>query len=207
MALVKRKAEAEQSQPVDAGNTALDTLSTQLHSPEAMLRRQAARTLASMPEAIGLLCKHLQTEMSASVRSIIFTGLITHSSSVAVEGLLPYLGSEDVSLRNGAIEALQKMPLVVAPYMDQVLADPDSDVRILAVNVLGLLNHPDAPARLLRVVEEDSHVNVCAAALDALIEVGELEAIPVLERLAQRFADVAFIQFAVAAAIRRIRGG
>jgi hypothetical protein len=50
------------------------------------------------------------------------------------------------------------------------------------------------------------HVNVCAEALDALAEVGEPDAIPALETLADRFPDVAFIKFAVDAAIRRIRG-
>ena len=45
-----------------------------------------------------------------------------------------------------------------------------------------------------------------AAALDALAEVGEPDAIPALETLADRFPDVAFIRFAVDAAIRRIRG-
>ena len=49
-------------------------------------------------------------------------------------------------------------------------------------------------------------VNVCAEALDALAEVGEPDVIPALETFADRFPDVAFIQFAVDAAVRRIRG-
>jgi len=62
------------------------------------------------------------------------------------------------------------------------------------------------PEWLRQVVVTDPHVNVCAAALDALAEVGEPSAIPTLEVLAERFPDVAFIKFAVDAAIRRIRG-
>jgi HEAT repeat protein len=87
-----------------------------------------------------------------------------------------------------------------------MLADPDSDVRIFAINVLAALPHPMVPKWLRHVVTTDPHVNVCAEALDALAEVGEPDAIPALEALGDRFRDVAFIQFAVDAAVRRIRG-
>jgi HEAT repeat protein len=87
-----------------------------------------------------------------------------------------------------------------------MLADPDSDLRIFAINVLAALPHPDVPVWLRHVVASDPHVNVCAAALDALAEVGEPDAIPDLRALAERFSDVEFIRFAVDATIRRIRG-
>jgi hypothetical protein len=73
-------------------------------------------------------------------------------------------------------------------------------------SMLSALPHPMVPEWLRRVVTLDPHVNVCAAALDALAEAGQPEVIPALEKLADRFSDVAFIQFAVDAAIRRIRG-
>jgi HEAT repeat protein len=159
-----------------------------------------------MPDAVAAICVHLANERSLSVRSIILTGLIVHKSPGVVRGLLPLLGSEDANLRNGAIEALQQMPDDVAPHVEAMLGDPDSDVRIFAVDVLSALAHPMVPEWLRRVVTLDPHVNVCAAALDALAEAGQPEVIPALEELANRFADVAFIRFAVDAAIRRIRG-
>ena len=159
-----------------------------------------------MPDAVPALCAHLATEQALSVRSIILTGLIVHKSAAVVLGLLPLLGSEDANLRNGAIEALQQMPDEVAPHVEAMLVDPDSDVRIFAVDVLAALPHPMVPEWLRRVVTLDPHVNVCAAALDALSEAGQPEVIPTLEKLADRFAELAFIQFAVDAAVRRIRG-
>ena len=116
------------------------------------------------------------------------------------------LRSEDANLRNGAIEALQQMPDEVAPHVETILAHPDSDVRIFAVDVLSALPHPMVPEWLRRVVTLDPHVNVCAAALDALAEAGQPDVIPALEALADRFPDVAFMRFAADAAIRRIRG-
>jgi HEAT repeat protein len=177
-----------------------------LRADDATLRRNAARALAAMPEAVPLLCAHLADEPNHSVRSIIFTGLIGHASSAAVEGLLPLLRSDDANLRNAAIEALQEMPEAVGPYVERLLADDDSNVRIFIVNVLGALHHTEVPRWLLQVVANDPHVNVCAAALDALSEVGEPDVIPALQALKLRFADVAFIDFAVDAAIRRILG-
>jgi HEAT repeat protein len=159
-----------------------------------------------MANAVPVMCVHLANEPNLSVRSIILTGLIANKSPAVVAGLLPLLRSEDTNLRNGAIEALQQMPDEVAPSVDAMLADPDSDVRIFVVNVLAALPHPMVPEWLHRVVSLDPHVNVCAAALDALAEVGEPDTIPALQALAERFSDVAFIKFAVDAASRRIRG-
>jgi HEAT repeat protein len=177
-----------------------------LASADASIRRRAARALSQMPDAVPVLCTQLANEQSFSVRSIILTGLIVHKSAAVVNGLLPLLASEDANLRNGAIEALQQMPDEVAPHVESMLAHPESDVRIFAVDVLAALAHPMVPEWLRRVVTTDRHVNVCAAALDALAEAGQPEVIPALEDLADRFADVAFIQFAVDAAVRRIRG-
>lgn len=203
MALVRRSAvpTADSDAPRSREQWAAD-----LASDDASVRRQAARTLSAMPDAVPMLCTHLANEPNLSVRSIVFTGLIVRSSPAVVEGLLPLLSSDDAGLRNGATEALQEMPDAVAPHVEAMLNDPDSDVRIFAVNVLSALPHPMVPEWLRRVVTLDPHVNVCAAALDALAEAGEPDTIPALEALADRFPDVAFISFAVDAAIRRIRG-
>ena len=47
--------------------------------------------------------------------------------------------------------------------------------------------HPEAPLLAAEVVARDPHVNVCAAAVDGLAEVGDGGAIPALEALAERF--------------------
>ena len=207
MALVRRAAaQIAEDQPSGDLVDGQERWVADLASADASIRRRAAHDLSQMPDAVPMLCAHLANERSLSVRSIILTGLIVNKSPAVVEGLLPLLRSEDANLRNGAIEALQQMPDEVAPRVEAMLADPDSDVRIFAVNVLAALPHPMVPEWLRRVVTVDAHVNVCAAALDALAEVGEPDAIPALESLAERFADVMFIKFAVDAAVRRIHG-
>ncbi|CCG42346.1 HEAT repeat domain-containing protein [Magnetospirillum molischianum] len=184
----------------------LETLLEELDSDDVGLRRRAARDLADFPEAVPALCLRVATETALSVRTVLFTALIRMRSPSVVAGLVPYLRSEDAGLRNAVIEALQDMPEEVAPVMDELLADPDNDARIFAVNILSALPHANAPHWLVQVIDTDPHVNVCAAAVDCLAEVGDIAAVPHLENLSRRFADHPFMQFAVTTAIRRING-
>jgi len=204
MALVKASGQATLPLPEPARDLA--TLLADLAAPEPSARRAAAHDLAAHPEAAMDLCDRLETEANPSVREVLFTALIhLQSSSVAVR-LATLLRSDDVPLRNAAIEALQEMPDAIAPHLRDLLADDDNDVRIFAVNILAFLRHARAPEWLAEVVRSDPHINVCAAAVDGLAEVGGLEALADLEDLRRRFDGNAFMEFAVDAAMRRIRG-
>lgn len=186
--------------------TDLATLLADLTGAEPSVRRAAARGLAAYPEAAMAACDRLEVEASPSVQAVLFTTLI-HLQSPEVAGrLAALLRSDDAPLRNAAIEALQEMPDAVAPHFQNLLSDGDSDVRIFAVNILGALRHAQAAEWLAGVVRTDQHVNVCAAAVDALAEIGGPEAVEDLEALRRRFQGNAFMEFAIDAALRRIRG-
>jgi HEAT repeat protein len=178
-----------------------------LHAAEPSQRRQAARALAAHPAAAADLCARLAVETAASVRSVILTSLIAIRSDAVVRGLLPCLRSEDAALRNAVIEALPRMPEALAPHVRALLEDHDSDVRIFAVNVLAALAHPQAPRWLEAVLRCDPHVNVCAAAVEGLAELGDAASIPALAALPARFPGEPFIAFAVKAALARIGAG
>ena len=136
---------------------------------------------------------------------MILTSLTALGDDTVVTALVGCLRSEDVVLRNEAVEALKQLPDKPAVIMNQLLADGDPDVRIFAVNILEGLRHPEVESWLLAVIEGDPHVNVCATAVDLLGEVGTASAREPLQRLSARFADP-YIQFATALALRRIRG-
>jgi HEAT repeat protein len=146
----------------------------------------------------------LQREEDSSVREIILTTLTQLGNAEAVAGLVNCLRSEDASLRNEAIEAMKLLPDEVAPIMGQLLKDPDPDVRIFAVNVLESLRHDQVEEWLNEVINHDAHVNVCAAAVDLLGEVGTLQSLEALNYLKARFPDEPFIRFATDLAIKRI---
>ncbi|CDS50447.1 FOG: HEAT repeat [Polaromonas sp. CG9_12] len=167
-------------------------------------RRWAARDLVNCRDVASALVDRLKREGDLSVREVILTTLTRLGDSTAVAGLVDCLHSEDAALRNEAIEAMKQLPDEVAPIMQELLADPDPDVRIFAVNILESLRHPDVESWLIDVIETDPHVNVCATAVDLLSEVGTAAALEPLARFKARFADEPYVQFAADLALRRI---
>jgi len=176
-----------------------------LNNPSAVTRRWAARDLANCPDSSVALVARLGMEFDASVREVILTTLTRLGDGVAVAGLVQCMRSEDAALRNEAIEAMKLLPDAVAPIMRDLLADPDSDLRIFAVNILESLKHPDVELWLREVIERDPHINVCATAVDLLGEVGSVAALDSLRQLKARFAGQAYIAFAADLAIKRIQ--
>ena len=176
----------------------------QLDEGNADQRRWAARDLAAHPASAAALGRRLPAEADASVREALFVSLGSIATEPAAAALLPLLRSEDAALRNGAIESLAAMPRAVAPRIAALLADADSDVRLLTVNLLGDLRHEQVLPWLLQVLQHDPHVNVVAAALEVMAETGRPEHAPALQSVRQRFVDDPFIGFAVDMALQRM---
>ena len=176
----------------------------QLGAADAGTRRWAARDLAAHPEAAPALCARLASEPDPKVRSALFSSAASMGGSEVARALVDLLRSEDPGLRNGAIEVLAGLPDVVAPHIERLLGDADSDVRIFTVNLLGDLQHPKVPQWLAQVLLHDAAVNVVGAALEVLAEVGTPASLPALRSACKRFADDAYIGFAVDLAIERI---
>jgi len=81
----------------------------QLADSNPTVRRWAARDLLECPDFAGVLVDHLHLEKDPSVRDVIFTTLTNLGNEIAVLGLVPCLRSEDISLRNEAIEAMKRL--------------------------------------------------------------------------------------------------
>lgn len=182
----------------------LPGLLKQLRTGNPAERRWAARDLVEYPESAAALGDHLLREVETQVREAVFTTLGAMAHGEAVQALLPLLRSEDAQLRNGAIEALIEMPQAVGPRILALLEDPDPDVRIFTVNLLGDLKHPDLNTWLIRVLTGDEHVNVVAAAIEVVAEVGTPESVPALQAAVRRFSQDPFLGFAADVAIERI---
>jgi HEAT repeat protein len=183
-------------------------LAAQLADADAGVRRWAARDLAQHPAAASRLCARLPDEPDASVRAVLFSSVARLGQGPAgagvVEGLLPLMRSEDAGLRNGAIEVLAGLPDAVAPRIESLLRDADSDVRIFTVNLLGNLPHPRVPQWLAQVLAAESEPNVVGAAIEVLAEVGNPELAAPLRATRARFADDPYIAFAADVALERI---
>jgi HEAT repeat protein len=175
-----------------------------LTSPDAEIRWRAARTFSGRREAAPALAAALGTEQTPRVREAIMTALLRVGDEASIRALLPYLRSPDAALRAAAIETLQALPEATSPFLEPLLADGDSDIRILATELARNMPAPDATRVLCRLLEREPHPNVCAAAIEVLAEVGTRDAIPMLQSCAERFCNVPFLTFAASTAIARI---
>jgi HEAT repeat protein len=177
-----------------------------LASRDAEGRWQGARALTGHAEAVAPLAIALGVEAIPRVREAIMTALMRIGNAASVEALLPYLRSQDAGQRAAAIEALQGLPREMSPFLKALLADGDSDVRVLATELARSFPAVEATRLLCGLLMVEPHPNVCAAAIDVLAEVGTEEAIPVLEQCGRRFGSTPFLPFAAAKVITLISG-
>jgi len=204
MAFVKNTVAATVTQDERKQPRNFEDLVAQLHDANPVARRWAARDLSYFPEASAALVGRLRLEQEPSVRGVIFTTLTRLGGPVAVAGLTACLRTDDAALRNEAIEAMKSLPDEMAPIVQKLLVDPDSDVRIFAVNILEALNHPATESWLIDVIDRDSQVNVCSAALDLLAEVGTRASVESVTRLKNHFGGEPYIQFSAALVLKRL---
>jgi len=202
MGLVKGKTEISPGEPKGAS---CEDLKAGLCDSNASARRHSAREMFHCPEAVDALAAQLKIEKDVAVREAILVSLGNFNNSEVVNALIDCLRSDDAALCNEAIETLKQLTLDMSPALKSLLADPDPDLRIFAVNILESRRNPDLESWLIEVIEQDKHVNVCATAIDLLCEVGTEAALDPILRLKKRFASESYIQFASDLALKRIR--
>ena len=168
-------------------------------------RWAAARVVSELPRGVAALGRALRLETDKRVREAILTSLARTGSGEAVEALLPYLRSDEASLRTGALDALSAMKDAVGPYLRGLLGDHDSDVRLLACELARNLPAEGAARLLCELLDAETEANVCAAAVEVLAEVGDPDALPALARCAERFRGTAFLDFSIRVTADRIR--
>lgn len=153
---------------------------------------------------IAALSEALRAEHEPSVREAILTSLCRIGTPESAEAIIPDVRSDDASVRRGALDALMSMPEAAAPHLPALLADADSDVRLLSCEIARGLPSAQATALMIGVLERDPVANVCGAAVDVLSEAGAADALPALDALAARFPHEPFLTFAIEAARERL---
>jgi HEAT repeat protein len=167
--------------------------------------RWAAARAARDPAAIPSLGEALAHERDARVREAIFTALAQIGTAESANVVLPYLRLDDANTRTGAMDALRAMRHACQPYLAELLADRDPDVRLLACDLVRDGGGADGPRWLCALIETEPQANVCAAAVEALGEIGDATALPALSMCAERFPDDPFLGFAIKAVVDRLR--
>lgn len=168
-------------------------------------RLDATHSLVAFGEAAAeALCAALLNEADDALRDAIAVSLARVGGRSVVNGLAPMLRSDDPAIRNIAIDILKELPQDVAPLMETLPDEPDPDVRILLVNVFGSLRLAKVEDWLIGVVDRDENVNVVAAAIEALDEIGGAASQGALSRTADRFSHEPFIVYSAENALLHI---
>jgi HEAT repeat protein len=147
----------------------------------------------------------LAREKSPRVREALLTSLARIATPASVETVLPLLRSDDASVRTEASDALLAMKEVAWPYLSALLQDGDTDIRILACGLVRNMPNEMVMRLCCELLDAEAEANVCAAAVEALAEIGGSEALPVLARCAERFRATPFLAFSIKIAIDRVR--
>jgi len=142
------------------------------------VRETVARNLRDYPSAIGLrYLKQLLTDDHAEVRYTAVTSIVAIGGEIACEAVAPLLRSQEVWLRNTAVEILAKIGEAAIDRVAELLQDRDKDVRKFGVEILEKIGSAEAESSLIQALLDDN-VNVSAAAAAAMGTCGTQKAVP-----------------------------
>jgi HEAT repeat protein len=160
------------------------------------LRREAAQRLYLLPapDTISAWCECLG-DASWRVRSVASQALAERGDDPEVSRALTraLADPENAGRRNSAAEALIRAGRSSLPALEEVLADPDADLRKLACDALARIGDPRAGASLEQRLG-DVDPNVRAAAAEALGAVGGRFALQALSETAARSDEDALVR-------------
>ncbi|SDT78012.1 HEAT repeat domain-containing protein [Actinoplanes derwentensis] len=205
MGLVRKQA-PQQPEEATPERPPAEVLLRRLVDPDADLRREAALGLEGVAEAVPALLARVGAEDDPRVLESILTTLAAHDTDEVAGSLAVHLASDEAALRTAVAAALATMPRSVPDLLPALLAAPDHDIRVMTAMVLADLQHPEAHAWLLRMIQDDPHPNVVTGAVDALLPSATADDIPLLEHAVERFPDDPFLRFTVQAALPGLSG-
>ncbi|MFT5659874.1 MAG: HEAT repeat protein [Sulfurimonas sp.] len=123
-----------------------------------------------------------------------------------IEKIMDLLKLENAYARSLGISILRDFGDAIKYYIVKFLIGEDRDLRIFAINVLGDVDFSESRDMLVELLETEEDINVAMTAVDYMGEIGEVEDIPLLVSLKERFPGNFYAEFAVDSAITLIKG-
>jgi HEAT repeat protein len=139
------------------------------------------------------------------VRKTIVDGFVRDARPAVVHGLLDSLAdSENAGKRNSATEALIRIgDPAIAPIVRRLAVEPDVDVRLSLVNLLGDLRSPDGFRMLMAMLEPERDINVASSVVSSLGKYRDAAALPLLMAMLQQREDL-WLKFHIIEALGEI---
>jgi len=146
-------------------------------------RRRAAHLLGEMKEKRGIKpLIELLSDTSCAVREAAADALSKINGREVIQQLIFLLRSEEVDLRNIAIEILEEIGEKAVEPLSSLLGDEDHDIRKFVCDILGNIGSPRAVPCLISALN-DPHINVACAACEALGNIKNKKATKVLVKI------------------------
>lgn len=163
--------------------------------------------LKDHPDSVETLCNSFLNDRNThAVNEAAIYKLSEMVCSESFSALMTILEGENVSWRNATITALSQHPEHLERHLESVRSHPNSDVRIFVMNILALTVHDNTERWIVTFLESEDNVNVCAAGLEALEEVGTEYCLPILQKIREKFSDNPFILFVCDRVIKSAAG-
>jgi HEAT repeat protein len=150
-----------------------------LHDPSVRVREAAVDVLSALPS--GSVCPQI----------------------------VPLLSSENVSLRNYALEILESLGPEAEPHIIEATLSPDDDVRKFALDVLVKFarkrgDHSEAARQAVLRCFNDANVNVAGSAIEALGHTKNRDYLPLFGKILK--SESPWMQCAAISSIVRVTG-
>jgi len=161
------------------GSTTVELLTSQLTAEDLEVRRSAVVALGRIgdPSAAPAVVNILSDE---SLVIDAANALAQMGDPSAVDGLLNLIGSDDASIRQAAVSALNSLiPPSMFGRIIPLLHDSDPNVRESAVKIAGYFGYPEAASALVEL-SRDLNERVRCAAIEHLPYVEDERALDVL---------------------------
>ena len=179
------------------------TLCAKLEETDSATLREAAYHAGELQckEALPLLVK-LLTSDNLGVQEAAEQALRKIPDPSTVRAVLPLLESDNVAVRNLAMDILRQLGSRDLDSLLEMLERPDPDLRIFAADILGATGDVRAVRVLCRVLLNDSEVNV---RYQAAVALGDIASPAAAQCLNKALGDDEWVQFSVIEALIKIR--
>lgn len=179
----------------------LDRVDSLISSRDPDERREAAMLLSKIRgkasiKRLGMLL----ADENQGVRDAANESLIVLGGRDVIEAVLPFLKSDDIGLRNTAIDILKKVGSEGIDLLHNLMKAPDDNIRLFIVDILGSIGDAKSVDVIIDALN-DINPNVRNAAVVSLGLIGNPKA---FEHLRQMVNDEEWIRFSVIEAISHL---
>jgi len=205
MAFVKNKAEVVTFSPVNDMTEAMKLYAEVTDFDHLSFIVESMMNLDGGADFIVEQLQHKDTPKNLSAFMAAQLGHMP-SREAPIEKIMELLKLKNAYVRNLGISILQNFGEAIKYYIVKFLIGDDKDLRIFAVNVLGDVNFSESRDMLIELLETEKDINVAMTAVDYMAEIGQMDDIPQLEQIKERFTEEPYVAFAIDRAIECIKG-